>query len=340
MSDLVEAQRQLGMASLWHTADGLPAWHRDRTLRRQALTAGADLIHVHGLWRSPTRIAPALATAGLPLVIAPHGMLDPWALANSRWKKRVVWELWERRALQTARCIQALCPAEAEAIADLGLATPVEVIPNGVAIPDRGQPLPAPPWQDRVPEGDRVLLFLGRFHAKKGIQPLLEAWCQLEAAARRAGWWLALVGFGDDGSLRARVERERIERCLVLGPCFGATKASCLAHSAAFVLPSFSEGLPMAALEAMAWRLPALLSPACNLPDAFSAGAAWPVAAEAEPLVGGLGRLFAAGEPELAGMGEAGERLVRGRYSWERVAELTRELYGRIGRSRIGGAAS
>jgi poly(glycerol-phosphate) alpha-glucosyltransferase len=330
VAELLAAQRQAGLDPRWFTTDHFTGFRRDRRLRRELSTAAPDLLHIHGLWRGPTRIAPALAASGLPLLIAPHGMLDPWALANSRWKKRLVWQLWERRALQAARGIQALCPAEAEAIAALGLATPIAVIPNGVAIPDRSLPIPAPPWSGQVPRGDRVLLFLGRFHPKKGIGPLLEAWSQLAPAAGRAGWWLALVGYGDGGALAARVSSEGMERCLVLGPCFGNAKDACLAGASAFVLPSFSEGLPMAALEAMAWRLPALLSPACNLPEAFGAGAAWPVAADEAQLVVGLRRLFAAGDQELAQMGEAGERLVRNRYSWAQVAEQIEDLYRRI----------
>ena len=64
-----------------------------------------------------------------------------------------------------------------------------------------------------------------------------------------------------------------VERCLVYGPAFGAMKHTVLSNASAFVLPSFSEGLPMAALEA--WhQLPCLLSRACNLPQAFQNHAA------------------------------------------------------------------
>ncbi len=327
MADLVAAQQLRGLASAWATAERHPAWRRDHRLRLEAIRSGAELIHIHGLWRSPSRIAPALAASGLPLLIAPHGMLDPWARANSRWKKQLVWRLWEKQALQSARCLQALCPAEAAAILELGLTTPIAVIPNGVTPPDRSRELPPPPWSGQVPPGDRVLLFLGRFHPKKGIGPLLDAWSQLAAAAARAGWWLALVGYGDQGQLAARLNAAPLERCLVLGPCFSEARDACLAGAAAFVLPSFSEGLPMAALEAMGWRLPALLSPACNLPEAFSAGAAWPVAAAATPLQLSLSRLFTADPHELASMGAAGERLVLERYSWPQVAEQTEQLY-------------
>ena len=52
-----------------------------------------QLVYVHDLWRSPTRIATRLEATGLALVIAPHGMLDPGPLAMSRRKKQLVWRL-------------------------------------------------------------------------------------------------------------------------------------------------------------------------------------------------------------------------------------------------------
>ncbi len=339
VADLQAAQTASGLAVRWLAADGHPARRRDRLLRAEleASLAPAEVLHVHGLWRSPTRVAAALSAAGrMPLLIAPHGMLDPWALRRSRWKKRLVWRLWERRALAGAGALQALCAAEVEAIAALGLGRPIALIPNGVVLPPEqpeppgssgAAPLPPPPWAGRVPAGERVLLFLSRFHAKKGLEPLLAAWQQLQPEARRHGWWLALVGYGDDGALAARVAAAGPERCLVAGPCFGAEKRACLEGASAFVLPSFSEGLPMAALEAMAHRLPCLLTPGCHLPEAAAAGAALEVEPNREALATALAALMELPEPQRQAMGATGRALVEARFSWERVAADTAALY-------------
>lgn len=166
LAELIAAQQASGLSLTWLTADHFPAHRRDQRLRQEVLAAQPALIHLHGLWRSPTRIAPRLASAGLPLLIAPHGMLDPWALAQSRWKKWMVWRLWEHRALAASSCLQALCSAEVAAIGALLPQAPIALIPNGVALPDQApaarQALPPPPWADAVPPGDRVLLFLGQ----------------------------------------------------------------------------------------------------------------------------------------------------------------------------------
>ncbi len=328
VAGLIEAQRADGLSTDWFTADDHSAWRRDSELRTRVLRASPDLVHLHGLWRSPTRIAPALARAGLPLLIAPHGMLDAWALSNSRRRKAVVWRLWERRALMAASCLQALCRAEAEAIRTLGLTTPIAVIPNGVSVPQTSHlPLPPPPWSAIVPSNDKVLLFLGRFHPKKGLAPLLQAWGGLEEEATRRGWWLALVGYGDDGATAATVTLSGLRRCRVFGPCFGAEKEACLMGATAFVLPSFSEGLPMAALEAMSRGLPCLLSDQCHLAEAVEAGAALSVRPDSQAIRQAIERLFAMEDADRRQRGEAGRRLVMRAYSWKAVVSQITELH-------------
>ena len=345
---LLAAQQAAGLSPSWLTADRLPPRQRDRALVAAALAPSSiapvpalpppDLLHLHGLWRSPTRIAPRLADAGMPLLIAPHGMLDPGALAISRRRKQLVWHLWERRALRSARCLHALCPAEAASIRALLPQAPIAVIPNGVALPAApspgSAPLPPPPWAAAIPPGEPVLLFFGRFHSKKGLDPLLAAWQAVASAAERAGWWLALVGYGDQGALGRRVAAAQahgeLQRLRLCGPVFGADKAAVLAAASAFVLPSFSEGLPMAALEAMAHGLPCLLSAACNLPEAFAAGAALAAEPNPAPLAAALEQLFALTPAERAAMAAAGQSLVRERFSWPHVAEQTRQLYAWI----------
>ena len=160
---------------------------------------------------------------------------------------------------------------------------------------------------------------------------MLHAWQALAIAVERSGWWLALVGYGDDGALQRRVSaaqaRGELPQVFVGGPAFGLDKVAVLHGASAFVLPSFSEGLPMAALEAMAHQLPCLLSSACNLPEAFTAGSA--LAAEPQPtaLAAALQQLFALSSAERAAFGAAGCALVAEHYSWSQVAAQTKQLY-------------
>lgn len=331
VAELITAQQTVGLDRAWLTANRFRPRQRDRELRRAVASEAPQLVHIHGLWRSSTRIAAALSSEGFPLVVAPHGMLDAGALVISRRKKQLVWHLWERRALRSARCLHALCPAESSAIRDLLPKAPIALIPNGVSLPDQSaaarNALTPPCWAETIPAGEQVLLFLGRFHHKKGLQPLLQAWQAVAAEAARAGWWLAIVGYGDGGQLEQQLRASPVPRALACGPVFGADKQAVLAAASAFVLSSHSEGLPMAALEAMAHQLPCLLSSACNLPEAFRAGAALPAEPDPAALAASLRQLFALSPSDRAAMGAAGVALVQERFSWPVVAEQTLELY-------------
>jgi glycosyltransferase involved in cell wall biosynthesis len=332
VADLLHAQQYRGLFSRWLTADRYPLISRDRNLRDAVLSLNPNVIHCHGLWRSHTRIASQLAVSGLPLVIAPHGMLDPWAIAHSSWKKEIVWQLWEERSLRSAFCLHALCESEAQSIRAKISDVPIAIIPNGVELPtsrdNSHKKVLGLPWGDDIPSGEKILLFLGRYHLKKGIEPLMSAWQSVLSQAKQEGWWLVFIGFGDDNKFVSQLKTFPVERCRAYGPVFGDLKSLVYEHADAFILPSYSEGLPMAALEAMAYGLPCLLSTACNLPEAFCCGAAIESNPDPSSLVEALSNLFGMSEYSRRLTGQAGYELVKNQFSWQHVAEMTDRLYG------------
>lgn len=294
-------------------------------LNRALDASDPELLHTHGIW-----MYPSLATlqwsrrTGRPYLISPRGMLDPWAVRHSRWKKRLVGWWFEHDHLRGARCIHALCAAEAEAIRAFGLRNPICVIPNGIDLP--ADTVPAEQARGfAVPEGSRVLLYIGRLHPKKNLLALIDAW---SLAASRDGmgqdWHLIIAGWdqGDyEATLKARVAALGLQsRILFPGPLFGADKDDALRHADAFVLPSLSEGLPMAVLEAWAYRLPVLMTPQCNLPEGFAAGAALAMEPEVVSLAEGLTAFFSLDAEAQRAMGGRGRRLVESRFTWPRIA--------------------
>jgi poly(glycerol-phosphate) alpha-glucosyltransferase len=112
-----------------------------------------------------------------------------------------------------------------------------------------------------------------------------------------------------------------------VGPQFGAEKAATFSGADAFVLPSLSEGLPMAVLEAWAHGLPVLMTPGCNLPEGFSFGAGVEMTPAPDAIADGLRTLFAMSDAERSRMGERGRRLVAERFAWPRVAEQMLAVY-------------
>jgi glycosyltransferase involved in cell wall biosynthesis len=290
-----------------------------------------DLQHTHGLWMHYSLINHRYyAQHRTPYVISPHGMLDPWAVKNSAWKKRLIGWCFENKHLAQASCLHALCEVERDAIRAFGLKNPVCVIPNGIDLPHRYGL--AAPWQGHVMTGQKVLLYLGRLHPKKGLSNLLSAWRQVaDGANRRSDWVLALAGWdqkGHEADLRQLATVLGINQSvLFLGPQFDAAKQACYENADAFVLPSFSEGLPMTVLEAWANGLPTLMTPHCNMPEGFATEAAIRIDPTVESIAEGLERIISMNNLDRSVMGQRGLSLVEEKFTWTRVAAQMYEVY-------------
>lgn len=291
--------------------------------------AGLAILHQHGLWQYPSVVSRRFhAHSGGLVVISTQGMLEPWAIAHSRWRKRIAGVLFERSNLEGASCLHC-SQAEVAGIRSYGLKTPIAVIPNGVAFPEADRRPPAPAW---MPADRRTLLFLGRLHPKKGLFELLHAWAALSDSSSevRRGWRLAIAGW-DDGGYAAKL-REQAAR-LGIGPdsvafpggIFGDEKDAALRHAAAFVLPSFSEGLPMSVLEAWSYGLPVLMTRACNLSEAFAHEAAIEVSTDPRELARTLESALAG--DALGRIAANGRRFAEARFAWDAVIRDLRSVY-------------
>jgi poly(glycerol-phosphate) alpha-glucosyltransferase len=277
---------------------------------------------------------------GRPVVVAPHGSLDSWALRNSKWKKRIAAWVFKDEQLRRATFLRALCDAEVDSIRAYGLRQRVEVVPNGVG-------LPAVLAGDRV--GRRRLVFLGRIHPKKGLVGLIRAWAELRrdlGAAKFSEWELVVAGWdqgGHEGELKAlcaelglkvfsfqgSVSRGDGADVVFRGAVFGKEKEALLRSAEAFVLPSFSEGLPMSVLEAWAFGLPVVMTPECNLPEGFENQAALEIRNSelGNSIWEGLRTLLEMSDSERREMGVRGRKLVEEKFNWPKVAARMREIF-------------
>ncbi|HEX4413387.1 MAG TPA: glycosyltransferase [Lacipirellulaceae bacterium] len=290
----------------------------------------ADVGHLHVLWMHTSIIMRSWSRHHRkPYLTTLHGMLDPWALRNSRWKKELSAVLYERSCLNEAACVQTFSRSELRSAREFGLNNPICVIPNGIDIPQLcGVPAP---WEVN---GKKTLLYLGRLHPKKGLVNLLGAWRKLRTASHTGleNWQLAIAGWsqgGHEAELKELTAAYGIQsEVKFLGPLYGDVKAGAYCGAEAVVLPSFSEGLPMAVLEAWAYRKPVLLTPQCNLPEGAAIGAAIEVAPEVDTLAEGLASLIEASDAERAQMGERGWELVNQKFTWPKVAAEMLSVYG------------
>jgi glycosyltransferase involved in cell wall biosynthesis len=297
----------------------------------EASVRGANVVHLHGLWQAHTRRgAVAARKACVPYLIAAHGMAEPWALRHKRWKKRAYLALAETRNLRRASCLHALSRPEIGHLRRLAPETPICFIPNGVN-PTHFDGLPSRSMLEKqCPEliGKFVLLFFARVHVKKGLDLLAEALKRI--APTRPELHLVIAGI-DDGALKpfcSRMAELGLSRMLTyVGYVAGLRARQVWAAADAFILPSYSEGFSMAILEAMACRLPCLITTACHFPEATASHAAIEVTPNIDAITRGLHELLERSSDELTLLGKTGRQLIESHYTWEHQAKRLAAVY-------------
>lgn len=218
------------------------------------------MLHVHmdergSFWRK--RIAIGLArAAGRPVLVHVHsGRFDEWASENPR-RLRAVASVLERSA-----AVVALSESWRERILALAGSARCVVIRNAV-------PMPAEPTRGSHPP---LVVFLGTLATQKGIDGLLAAIRGTQDQAVAASWVLA--GGGDVAGTRHKADclphPELVEVPGFLGT---SEKNDLLRRADVFALPSFSEGLPVALLEAMSYGLACVVSPVGGIPEVLVDG--------------------------------------------------------------------
>ncbi len=305
-----------------------------------------ELLHLQHLWMYPSvAVHRWHRRTGRPYLVTANGMLEPWTLSRSKWIKRAAALCYENRMLRSAASLQANTEKEAADFRAYGLRSPICLIPNGVALPEVSS---SEPLRQRS-GGPRVLLFLGRLHPKKGLVNALRAWAEVMGEEARGtgreAWQFVIAGWDQGGhgdELKALCRELGLDYSdnpsgnsdsaspapvIFNGPAFGKEKDALMRKAEAFILPSFSEGLPMAVLEAWAYGIPVLMTDHCNLPEGFAAGAAIRIGTEVPGIAGGLRELFQGSPGDLEAMGGAGRTLVEEQFTWPKVAAQMKEVY-------------
>jgi glycosyltransferase involved in cell wall biosynthesis len=296
-----------------------------------AVVRGAEVVHMHGLWQGHTRRGARTARiARVPYLITAHGMAEPWALRHKYWKKRVYISLVEGKNLRRASCLHALSRPEIGHLRALAPRTPIGFIPNGVDLRPF-ENLPAcSVLESEFPElaGKFVLLFFGRLHLKKGLDLLAQALASIKDDFPDLH---VLLAGNDDGALSPFLEQVSAEglrsRVTWVGHVSGERARQVWGAADAFILPSYSEGFSMAILEALASRIPAVITTACHFPELAGVSGAIVVEPTAEDVTQGLRDLLERSPAERAELARNGRALVERSYTWDQQARRLAAVY-------------
>jgi glycosyltransferase involved in cell wall biosynthesis len=315
------------------------ASHRYGSVWRKALTAckawmrvayllhalDAPLVHVHtasrgSFWRKFV-VCQLARLAGRPYVVHLHGaeFADFYGKEAGALARRLI-----RSTFAHAAVVIALSEEWRGRVLRICPTTRVEVLHNAVPIPDatllRDSSTCAP-----------TVLFLGHLMPHKGIYDLVRAFAKV--AQRFPEARLVLGGVGQVEELRSlAAELNVAQRVSCPGWLKGPDKSAALADSTIFILPSYAEGMPMALLEAMSWRLPVIATPVGGVPQVVESevNGLMVEPGDVEGLARALARLL--DDPELRQrLGAAARQTVETQFALGQALSRLTEIYRRFG---------
>ena len=143
-----------------------------------------DILHCFGTWK-PFYFKLFYYTKKFKkkIIISPLGALEPRALEQKKLKKKIAWEIYQKKILNECSYIHATSDLERDHLIELGIKAPIKLIPHGVIFKNDKK-------KDRIDNKKKVALFFSRIHEKKGILELLNSWKEINPT----NWILKIYG--------------------------------------------------------------------------------------------------------------------------------------------------
>ena len=281
----------------------------------------ADVVLIHFHYQFASLAAGWISRArGKPYIIFSHGSLNTHGLrARSRARKLFYLKLLEQKNFEKALFAAYHSAEEMDTSYRFGRC---RVVPNGID-PQVFQTLPRMNYfrQQHNLAKAMIYLFLGRIDAGKGLDLLLPAFKKVLQVSGTSH--LVLAGANERGyaaQIRHLAEELGLaSRITLTGLITGQDKLAALQDADVFVLPSRSEGLSIAMLEAMYMGLPVVVTDRVGLwrqVEKDRCGLVVPY--DESSLAGALQRMAAA--PDRREMGQRGRQLVANQYTTNTTA--------------------
>ena len=308
--------------------DARAAFHVAKLIRRER----PQILHTHTAKAGAVgRLAALLAGSARPPIVVHtfhghvlRGYFDPLRTMGFR--------LLERWLAKGSTALIAVSPQVRDDLVALGVAPKEKfaVIRLGIELEERIAAGPEARAETRrlmgVPPEAFVVGWIGRMTGVKNTDDVLVAVQLLRD--RGVDAYLCMVGDGPD---RGKIERRAhelgvVKRCLFLG--YQEQVAPFYAAFDAMILPSVNEGTPVSAIESLAAGRPVVATRVGGVPDVVDDGVDGFLVDPGDPEQLAVRLAELARDPALRErMGEAGRRLVPGRYAVTRLVDDMDRLY-------------
>lgn len=277
-----------------------------------------DLVHLTGVYSFPT--IPTLLACKLlrkPLMWSPRGDLMRWHGSRGRIAKRA-WELACRLAAPRSTVLHLASDEERSASLSRLPKFATAVIPDAVRVPANIKP--------HAPDGSLRLGYLGRLHAKKGLDNLLDACSILKSQG--VAFSLVIAGAGRPRytrRLNRRIKKLALNDAVrMIGDVHGAAKLEFFESIDLLVMPSYGESSATAVAEALACAIPVIASRATPWSRLVEHGCGLWIDNSAESLADAIGRMRSM---PLEEMGRRGREWMAAEFSWDAAAREVCNTY-------------
>jgi len=297
-----------------------------------ARRAKLDIIHSHDPFAIGLFGLAVAKRFRLPYVHTYHTLYPEYV--HYVWETRFTRAMAERLSREFCdQCDLVLAPSTKieKALAGWGVTAPMVTLPTGVDVRRFGrrdaQAAAALRTRFSIPEGDRLLIFVGRLGLEKNIDLLIEAMARMKTPGAR----LLLVGNGPHRpDLERHIARLGLkDRVTFTGYLQHEDVAAAYAASEVFFFASLSETQGLVVAEAMASGLPVIAVDDLAIADAVTDGANGLLTPErAEDLAAAADRVL--GDANLRARMGAESLLRADDLCIDRMAERLARLYGDV----------
>lgn len=283
-----------------------------------------DIYHAQGIWQYPTyALADIARRKKKPYLITPRGMLYPQDIAKSNaLLKKLSLKLRLLHDFNRAACTHVTCAEEMRHCRNLGITSPIAVIPNPVEIKEY-----TPHQNDSVFR----LGYLGRLSPRKNVEGLIRAFAMLGNIVQNAE--LLIIGGGDEKYeqfLKSEVSRLGLKNVHFTGFLSGEEKEKALSLCSVLAMPSEFENLGNVILEGLVRKIPCIATKGSPWEELNIYRCGWWIEYSQEAITATIKEAVSLPADRLQEMGNNGRKLMEMRYSVQAVSKDMLELYSWI----------
>ncbi|WP_281531557.1 glycosyltransferase [Leyella stercorea] len=281
-----------------------------------------DIYQAQGVWQYNTyALVDVARKRGKPYIITPRGMLYPQDIAKSKsWFKKMSLKIRLLDDLNRAACVHVTCEDEMNHCRNLGVTSPIAIVPNPVEIKE---------YPNAKKDDVFRLGYLGRISRRKNVEGLIYAWSELGDKVKENAE-LLIIGGGDEeymAFLKNEVARLNLSNVRFTGFISGQEKEDALSSLSVLAMPSEFENFGNVIVEGLVRGIPCIATTGAPWKDLEDYQCGWWVEYNQTAITKAVQSALETPVDELYAMGVRGKNLMKDKYSIEAVAKQMKEVY-------------